>query len=50
MEVDTSLEQKWKDSKSEIIKGKKGEYKIEPDHFLGRGGFGIVYVAIRRFS
>ena len=33
-----------------IIKGTKGEYKVERNSFLGRGAFGVVYVAIKRIS
>ena len=47
-EQQKNLAQKWLENTENVIKGNKGDYKIDKSQFVGKGGFGIVYVALRK--
>jgi hypothetical protein len=44
------LKNEWIDSTEQAIDGKNGSYKLIKSKFLGRGGFGIVFVALRKYK
>ena len=50
MNEENPLKKEWNDNIEPVIEGKNGSYKLVKDKFLGRGGFGIVFVALRKFK
>lgn len=41
------LQTEWNDNIDPVIEGNNGSYKLLKNKFLGRGGFGIVFLALR---
>ena len=43
------LGQKWRSNTEQIINSSNAQYKVDKDKFLGKGAFGVVYGAIRKY-